>query len=67
MKKTTRAFLFELPAMILLVILVIGAFYAKISGVYPMRWATPITVLVIVALFFIGKYLAKRARDNPYL
>jgi hypothetical protein len=65
MKNKTQGMIMQLPAQIILVLTVIGAFYAKISGAYPMLWATPITILIIVALYFLGIYFEKKG-DNLY-
>jgi hypothetical protein len=69
MKNTTKGLLFQLPAMILLVLTTIGVFYAKFSGIEiqgkPISWASPIITLLIVASFFVGMYFQRKS-DNPY-
>jgi hypothetical protein len=65
MKNSTLGLIFQLPAMILLVIIAIGGFVVKIKNLLPTTWATPLTLLVIVVLFFVGLYLSRKS-DYPY-
>ena len=69
MKNKTKGLLFQIPAAIILVALVMGSFYAKMTNVLisgkPISWATPIIVLIIVILYFIGLYFGRKS-DNPY-
>ena len=55
----------QLPTLLILVILVIGSFYAKITGVEiggkPISWATPITILILIGLYFLGRYFEMKA------
>lgn len=57
MKNKTKSLLFKLPGILLLIGSVIGAFYVKISEALPLKWATPITLLVFLVLYIIGEYI----------
>jgi len=66
MKNKTKGLLFQLPGIIILVAAVIGSFVGKI--IYPELirfWATPITILIIGVLYFVGMYYSLK-HDNPY-
>jgi len=64
MKNKTKSTLFRIPAEIILIICAIAPLYLKITNKYPMRWATPITILIIVGLYFYGRYLENK--EDPF-
>ena len=58
----------QLPALIVLVVIVLGAFYVKIAKIpvsngQPISWPTPITILIIVGLYFWGRFFESKS-DN---
>ncbi len=64
MNKKKMGFWFQMPAMVLLVASALGSLFVKISGSFPLNWMTPITLLIIVVLFFMGrKYEKSNAFD----
>ncbi|MEI7718928.1 MAG: hypothetical protein WCI72_03585 [archaeon] len=60
MKKTTLSLLFRLPAEILLVAALIASLYVKFSGNMQISWGAVVLLLIINALYFIGKSLSKK-------
>jgi hypothetical protein len=60
MKNKTKAMLFRLPAEILLIIIALVSLYLKMKGLFQMKWLTPITILIIVGLYFYGRYLENK-------
>jgi hypothetical protein len=65
MKNKTKGLLFQLPGIIILALAIVGSFIVKIKNMFPIRWPTPITLLVIGILYFIGIYFSMK-EDNPY-
>ena len=65
MKSKVKGVLMQLPALIILIIITLGAFYIKLSKMpiqgQVISWATPITILIIVALYFWGRKVENRA------
>lgn len=62
MQKKLKARLFQIPAILLLIIVpVIGTFYIKITNKINISWFTPIAVLAIAALYFYGRYLENKS------
>jgi hypothetical protein len=70
MKNKLRGLLMQLPTLILLVIIVIGGFYLKLSN-FPVNgktlsWATPITILIIIGLYFWGRSIENKASKDIF-
>jgi len=63
MKNTTKALLFKLPAIILLVGAFLASVYVKFANLYTISWATPIVLLLIVVLYFVGERLNKKGNS----
>ena len=61
MKNKVKAWLFEAPAILLLISAFIASVYVIVAGTYQIGWATPIILLVILVLFFWGKSLENKA------
>jgi len=57
MKNKVKARLLQTPAILLLVAAFIASFYLAVTGQFSIGWATPITLLIILALYFWGRYL----------
>ena len=59
----------QLPSMLILVILVVGSFYVKLAKIdvqgKVISWATPVTILILVGLYFFGRFLEIRS-DNQF-
>lgn len=65
MHKKIKARLFQLPAIILFVLIpVIATFYIKIADVQiqgkSISWFTPIIVLLVAAAYFYGRYVENK-------
>jgi hypothetical protein len=59
MKKSTLSLLFRLPAEVLLVASFIASVYVKFSGNLQVSWGAIVLLLIINALYFIGRFLSK--------
>jgi hypothetical protein len=59
MENKTKALLFQLPAIILLIVATIGSWVVKIGGFYDLTWGTPIILTVILVLYFYGRSFSK--------
>ena len=57
MRSKVKALLLQIPVIILLITSVIASFVIKIRGETNLSWATPIILLVIVAIYLYGRYL----------
>ncbi len=68
MNNKIKGLLMQLPALIILVVVVIGSFYLKLMKNPPIsvRWATPITILIIVVLYFWGRAVQKKGDHGYY-
>ena len=56
MKNKVKAWLFEAPAILLLIISFIVSIYLAATKQFNVNWATPPILGIIIVLFFIGKY-----------
>jgi hypothetical protein len=66
MEKKTWGMILMLPARLILILMAVGAIYAKVSGAYPMQWATPITIALISVIYFVGLYLSKQNSTSDF-
>ena len=64
MKLKTKSRLLQAPAMILLIAAFVASFVIKIMDTYPITWGTPILLLIILVLYFWGRYIEKQAYRN---
>jgi hypothetical protein len=64
MKRRTKSLLFQLPLIVLVMLSFAGSLVAKIGGLYPLSWGTPITLALILGLYFWGRKL--ELDMNPY-
>jgi hypothetical protein len=66
MNPKLKGMLMQLPAILILIVSVIGSFYLKLMKNPPMtiRWATPITILIIVILYFWGRSVEMKSDKN---
>jgi nitrogen fixation-related uncharacterized protein len=60
MKNRVKAWLLEAPAIILLVVALIASIYLAASKQYGVGWGAVIIFLIIVGLFFWGKYFENK-------
>jgi len=62
MKNTVKGFLFRLPAILLIIACFIASLIIKLNAnlnaQYPLNWATPFILLIILVLYFVGEYLS---------
>ena len=56
MKNKSKAWLYESPAILVLAISFFVSIYLAVKNLYGVNWATPIVLLTVIVLFFIGKY-----------
>jgi len=63
MKNKIKARILQAPAILLLAAAFIASVYLAATGQFNIGWATPITLLVILVLYFWGRYLEIKA---PY-
>ncbi|MEK6885667.1 MAG: hypothetical protein AABX17_01735 [Nanoarchaeota archaeon] len=70
MKNKMKGMLFRIPSMIMMLIVVIGSFYVKMSAILingrEISWATPITILIIFVLFVIGEYYSMKSDHSMF-
>jgi hypothetical protein len=59
MKKRTKAIALQVPLIALVILAFIGSLVAKIGGLYPLSWGTPIIMAIIVGLYFWGRKIEK--------
>ncbi|VVB80587.1 Uncharacterised protein [uncultured archaeon] len=59
MNKKRVGFWFQVPAIALLVISAVASLVVKITNSYPLTWLTPITLLAITILYFLGRSYEK--------
>lgn len=66
MKAKTKVFWFKIWAEILLVASVITSLYVKFFTTYQLAWGTVILLIVIVVLYFYGKYIERQETRHYY-
>ena len=68
MKKKLIARILQAPVLILFTFAVLGSFYIKIvspsSFPTPISWATPITLLIFLVIYFLGRKMETKSRDG---
>jgi len=57
--------LLKLPAILLLIAAFIGGVYAAAKHIQGINYWTPVIILVIVILYFVGEYLVNK-KGYPY-
>lgn len=60
MKKSTLSLIFRLPAEILLFASLVASIYVKFSGNLQVSWDAIILLLIINALYFIGRLMSNK-------
>jgi len=63
MRNNVKALALQAPAILILVAAFIASAYLAITGQFNIGWTTPITFLVILVLYFWGRYLESK---RPY-
>ena len=63
MKNTTKALLFKLPAIILLVGAFLASVYVKFAKLYEISWAPAVLLLIILVLYFIGEKFSRKGNS----
>jgi len=66
MENKVKAWLYQIPAILLLFVILIGGIYAQVSGAYTFKGGTGafvffmLVILIIIICFFIGKYYDRK-------
>ena len=60
MENKTKGWLFKLPLILLLLATFIASIYAAVKHLSGINYATPILVLIIIALYIVGEYFANK-------
>ena len=56
MKKSVKIWILQAPAILLLIISFIVTLFVKVSDKVPVRILTSLVILIIIIMFFLGKY-----------
>lgn len=64
MRKEIKGILFRLPMYLLMIGAVAGGFYAAVNGGYGITMVSPIILLIILMLAFVGEYVQFKKQDE---
>ncbi len=56
--------LLQLPLILVMIVSFFGSIYAAIYNISGIGFATPIIIGIIIALYFYGRYLEKKHRND---
>jgi hypothetical protein len=68
MNKKVIGMILQAPAVLLLAVSFFASTYAVISGSYgeQINWGTPVFLVIIIGLFFWGRWMENKGRNRPY-
>lgn len=61
MENKTIAWILKAPAILLLVAAFFGGIYAAVKGIGGVGYATPVTIGIIVVLYFVGESIGRKS------
>jgi len=63
-KKEIIPLLLQLPLLIVMIASFFGSLYAAIYKISGINYSTPIIIFLIICLYFYGKYLERKRRND---
>jgi len=64
MKNTTKAWLFKLPAIVILICAFLASVYVKVTKIYALSWAPAVLLLIILILYFVGEKFSRKGNSS---